>query len=174
MLFVDLDKLKIVKDYRPETFEYDIEFKDWSLLSLQTNAAEKVSHIFDGRDGSQLSASYVFNVAAPDVEEPEESFLTLVNILLATFFNYFCLDAGRKRERRLDVPAKLSNVNCSRALLKKAVNSLTVRDRFNITIKWNDLFFLLVDSKDINEEEIEFIHDIDELENTKEESTNVA
>lgn len=167
MLFVDLEKLKIVKDYRPETLETELNIGNWSFKGMKAWLEDCFQNFFNGRDLSQLSMNYVFTINAEPSEDEEENtdnFLTFVNLLLGVFFQYFCLDAGRKREHRLDVPAKLYGVNCSRVVLKKAVNSLTVRDRFNITINWGDLHFVLVDSKDFNEDEVEFIHGLDELE----------
>ena len=167
MLFVDLGKLKIVKDYRPETFETELKLDNWSFKGMKARLNECFDHFFNGRNDSQLSINYVFTLNAEplaDEEENADNFLTFVNLLLGSFFQYFCLDEGRKREHRLDIPAKLYGVNCSRAMLKKAINSLTIRDRFNITINWGDLHFVLVDSKDFNEDEVEFVHNLDELE----------
>ena len=39
------------------------------------------------------------------------------------------------------------------SILKKAINSATIIDNFNVIIKYKDLFFMLVDEKDVEPSE---------------------
>lgn len=166
MFFIDLKKLKIVKDYRPATWEFDVSLPiDVPALEVKHAVQNAIQELKRQFQDTPLAIDYVFNIMKPVEVDDEEEFYSLVNVFLLAFTEYFCLDQGRPRERRLDVPDTLkSSVNCSRSLLKKMINAQTIRDIFNVTINWNDLHFTLVDGKD-EEDAIEtnFIHDLDEL-----------
>lgn len=163
MLFVDFDKLKIIKEYTFDTQEWDVQIPDLSLRTIQTHGLKWCSEAFAAtRDSNELPIHYVINIDTPATLDAEE-FLCLTSSFIAYFFKGFCLDKGRKREHRLGVPKPLCAVNCNHFVLKQPINSLTIRDKMNLTIKCQDFTFMLVDTKEV-EDTNEFIHDIDELE----------
>lgn len=77
----------------------------------------------------------------------EEEFETVVNVILAAFFEIITgqLRFGRNRERRLDVPEELkTSVNCSMSLLKRAINYRTVVDKFQLVVNCGEFHYVLV------------------------------
>ena len=89
---------------------------------------------------ADLNPDKVYNFAFDLMAEQlsEEVFETVVNVLVAAFFQGMRIDKGRPRERRLDVPEELKVVNCSMSLMKRAVNYKTVVDKFQVQIDGND------------------------------------
>ena len=167
MLFIDLDKIKVISSYNFITKEIHstLDITNASISAMKEAFEEGVKKMFN-EPFSQVETCFTyvlpgFKSTVADKNEAE-AFLTAVNILVATFFKYITLDDGRKREHRLDIPDRLSCVNMSKGTLKKALNHQTRIQKFNIKIIYKDLIFLLVDSKDVPEKE--FVHSIDELE----------
>lgn len=169
MLYIDLENLKIVKDYHAENFNYILPsdlIDDTNMSLIETkqivhNVLQDVQYT-KGRLGAhyEIEIETMKNGAA--TEEEAEQFLTLVNIITLEFFhNFVNTSNGRKRERRLDVPEKLKTVKCSMGLLKNAINYETMRNKFNLIIKYKDLIYILIDEKD-DVIKNAFIHDAEE------------
>ena len=60
------------------------------------------------------------------------------------FFSCLLDEAGRARERRLAIPAALREVCLSASSLKRAINTKTKVDIFNLTIASGDLVYHLI------------------------------
>lgn len=143
MRFLYLTDIKVKKEFNYSTITLDLEISFNDGLKTMQEKAQKVLKPLFSRDVTALETLFYINLivtdAPSDSGEKEDFFLTFTNVFMAEFFNNICLDAGRPRERRLDVPERLkaaSNISCS--LLKQAVNSKTVFDTFNVQIEWND------------------------------------
>lgn len=168
MYFLDLEDLKVVKSFKFENvgIASDIDILNSNITELKNhfniqtdalfasinNAIETCFYYYIGEQYSMLCAT----------DEETEAFLGVVNTILVSFFDYIILDEGRKREHRLGVPEKLSQIKMSYSLLKKAINQKTKINKFNIIIKYKDLTYSLCDGDKI--EEKEFVHDVEELE----------
>lgn len=100
---------------------------------------------------ADLNPDKVYNFAFDLMAEQlsEEVFETVVNVLVAAFFQGMRIDKGRPRERRLDVPDNLKGcVHCSLGLLKNAINYRTLVDRFQLEIVGRGLVYILVGDYD--------------------------
>lgn len=87
---------------------------------------------------------------APETIDADD-FLHMVNMILAFFFKELCLDKGRNREHRMDVPENFKGLHASLASLKKAVNLQTKCNRFNISIRCGNFYYILCDTKETPE-----------------------
>lgn len=147
MLFIDLEKLKIVKEFNYQTFETEMSFGVNDAAAKIKAEAKKVASKLLAQHAS-VAAKYVINVRTDKVPYSED-IVSYVNIITAAFFEEFVLTGGRPRERRLDVPQEFQCAHISAGLLKRAVNTRTVADVFNLEINVNDIFhYILVDKKE--------------------------
>lgn len=150
MLFIDLNKMKIVKDYQYKIVsrEIDFDFEDQPLKKKTETIIDLCEEMIQP---SPLSISYEIHLAGEGVttESEADDFLSVVNMISMVFFANMITDEGRKREHRLDVPQKLLAVKTSRLTLKKAINQKTVNDVFNLTIYYKDLIYKLCDEKEL-------------------------
>ena len=140
MKFVDLEKLKIVREHNFATKEiglvlnhadtiFDIKEKVRCLLEdffVQTKI-EVYFHVYLTTDET-----------IKDLDDADAFFTTFVNIFTAVFLDEMCIKPhiGRARERRLDVPDTLKVATVNMSLLKRNINMKTYCDRFNIGIEW--------------------------------------
>ena len=100
---------------------------------------------------ADLNPDKIYNFAFDLISEelPEEVFETVVNVLVAAFFQGMRIDEGRPRERRLDVPDNLKGcVHCSLGVRKSAINYRTLVDRFQLEIISRGLMYILVGNYD--------------------------
>ena len=74
----------------------------------------------------------------------EDDFTSLVLLTSMYFFSCLLDEGGRARERRLGIPAALSEVCISASSLKRAINTKTKVDIFNLTIASGDLVYHLI------------------------------
>lgn len=152
MLFADLDKLKIIKQYNYQTQTQILG--DGSLLQGtigQIANAAKIASQSMLDTSPALECVYTFIIKGDGIASDEEvaDFLTAVNIVVGQFFNCLTLNEKRKRDYRLDVPDKLKALKINYGTLKKAVNNKTVADKFNVIIEYKDLKYILVDEKTV-------------------------
>lgn len=167
MLFIDLAKMKIIKDFNFKNESISFMFDPFSSVSVLkrqlTVAIEKLLS-----KPQPIECLYTIEVNSDDntVADDEDTgdFLTLVNIIDAVFFDVLCTNERRDREWRLDVPPTLKNLKISMGQLKNAVNYKTKIDKFNLVVKYKDLTYTLCDEKDKIVEDDNFIHSVDELE----------
>ena len=153
MLFVDLDKIKIVKEYHFETAATTIDFDiDASLMAQSEGLVDTFQKLIHPCRQPILYEVYIRSEGQATDEEID-SFLSAVNVITMVFFANMTKDGGRKREHRLDVPPRLMPVKVGRLTLKKAINQQTVNDVFNLTIHYKDLIYCLCDEKDMKGEE---------------------
>ena len=155
MLFVDLDKLKIIKEYHWQNYAVETTL-DTTMPAAKMLAELKVvcGRLFE--ETPAIAASYHIEInAAAQTEMTPEDFAGLVNIAVVAFFNAFIAEGGRHRERRLDIPEKLQCAHVSASLLKRAVNTKTRADVFNLSISCGDYHYILVDTTErISEDEV--------------------
>ena len=149
MLFADLNKLKIVKNY-----SYETETREIVGLNVD-DGLRRIKNICDAAIAdlkpSRLPVCYRFVVDAAasdlDASEHEMFFETVLNVLLSSFFGKFCLSNGRPREYRLSVPEGLDAAKIEVSLMKKAINHLTCTDIFNIIVEYKDMIYIMCDTK---------------------------
>ena len=147
MLFIDLKKLKIVKEFNYQTFETEMQFGINDAAAKIKAEAKKIAAQLLTQHAS-VAAKYVINVYT-DITPLAEDVVSYVNIITAAFFEEFVLTGGRPRERRLDIPQEFQCVHISAGLLKRAINTKTVTDIFNLEINVNNVFhYTLVDKKE--------------------------
>ena len=168
MYFLDLEDLKIIKSYKFENVGVagNIDIMNSNLLELKNHFDTQTDILFASVNNAIETCFYYYigeqNNMLCATDEETEAFLGAVNIILTSFFNHIILDEGRKREHRLGVPEKISQIKMSYSLLKKAINQKTKINKFNIIIQYKDLTYSLCDGDKI--EEKEFVHDVTELE----------
>lgn len=148
MLFINLEDIKIIKDFKYTTKEISTRINFDAAVSEAKKAFESALSQIISQD--PLAVHYVVNIEGEGVATDEEinNFLSIVNVGCAVFFSLFVTSERRDREWRLDVPAQLKVAKTSFSLMKKAVNYKTVNNIFNLTIKYKDLFFVLCDEKE--------------------------
>lgn len=126
-------------------------------ISIKINENMNINEIMDISEEAvknllaDLNPDKIYNFAFDLISEelPEEVFETVVNILVAAFFQGMRIDEGRPRERRLDVPDNLKGcVHCSLGLLKNAINYRTLVDKFQLEIISRGLVYILVGDYD--------------------------
>lgn len=153
MLFIDLNKMKIIKDYQFKLVSREVDF-DFENQPLRNKTETIVNLCQEMIQPSSLSVSYEIHILGEGTANELEidDFLSVVNMISMVFFANMIEDKGRKREHRLDVPQKLLAVKTSRLTLKKAINQKTINDVFNLTIYYKDLIYKLCDEKELKGE----------------------
>ena len=154
MLFIDLENLKIIKDYHYETVVQTIDF-DFENQSLKTCSDGIIDDIEKMIKHSPLAISYEIRINSDEgiaTDQEADDFLSAVNAIMMVFFANLITNDGRKREHRLDVPSRLTPVKISRLALKRAINQKTINDVFNVTITYKDLIYKLCDEKEMKGE----------------------
>ena len=145
MLFIDLHKLKIIKKFNFLNYECHIKLnKEDSMLKNKAIVKEACTKLCEEKPA--IAACYRIELDVNDVTE--EEFIGLVNLTTAVFFECFVKTGGRPRERRLDIPEKLTCAHISAGLLKRAVNTQTVTDIFNLVIDCGDFHYIMLDTKE--------------------------
>ena len=153
MLFIDLKKLKIVKDFHYNTVEREIKFNLDESVVAQSDAL--IGIFQEMIKPSPLAVSYIVDIQGEGLASDDEAyyFITAVNAICSIFFANMIKEDGRKREHRFDVPENLQIIKTSRSIMKKAINQQTINDVFNLTIKYKDLIYILCDEKTAQEDE---------------------
>ena len=145
MFFIDLDKLEIIENNNcsivSEKIEIDTDDATTVIASKARDICDKLLN------KNKWNKPVTFNVIIDSEPMEKEEFVTIVNVINAVFFEKIIVHKGRKRERRLDIPANLSSIHISVGLLKKAINYQTKVDKFNLTIRCNDLSYYMIDEK---------------------------
>lgn len=144
MFFIDLDKLEIAKAKKFTTITEEIEVDlNQSAVFVASQSREICDKFFSNKQTEPIN----YNLIITNKTIGEEDFIAIVNVFNAVFFEKLLTNGGRKRERRLDVPANFYDVHISAGLLKKAINTQTKVDKFNLTISCNNLHYHMVDTK---------------------------
>lgn len=148
LTYLDLEELEIKTislDEQIITKGMNVKIDDnmsVSELSLISKAAAKT--LIQELETDKIY-NFGFDILSNNGILSTETFETLVNFLLAAFFNELTTKDGRARERRLDVPDNLKeNVHCSRSMLKNAINHRTIVDKFQLEIVGHGLVYILV------------------------------
>ena len=153
MLFVDLDKLKIIKTYNYQTFTTlvnDIDMQHGTIKSIKDAVQIATQEWWETQPALEAAYTIIIDGEGEASEEEAENFLVVVNTIVAQFFQDFIkMGVGRPRERRLDVPEKIKPLKMNLSTLKRAVNFKTHTDQFNLIIKYKDLVYMLVDEKEM-------------------------
>lgn len=125
MKFVDLNKLTIVEKEDYKTIEITIDDID------PTMSAAKLGSLLKMKCGEILASNpqnythYRINLRG---HYTEDDFTSLVLLTSMYFFSCLLDEGGRARERRLGIPAALSEVCISATSLKRAINTKTKVD----------------------------------------------
>lgn len=152
MLFVDLNKMKIIKDFNYETRTGVITLNINEPLMAQSEPL--VKNFQDLIKPCGISVLYDITIDAdetPATDDEAEDFISVTNFLVGIFFANMIKEDGRKREHRFDVPEKLQPAKVNRSVMKKAVNQQTVNNVFNLVIRYKDLTYILCDEKEIKD-----------------------
>jgi hypothetical protein len=138
MKFINLEKLKITKAGLYKTKEVNIDLQESNtVFEIKQHIRDSFDYLFE-----ETALETLFDITIEggahvnSIEDADAYFTTVVNILTAIFFDSICIPKGRPRERRLDVPENLKTVAASLSLLKKAINSQTYYNKFNLTVDW--------------------------------------
>jgi len=148
MFFIDLNQLKIIKEFHFNTVSREIVF---DLEQSVIKQANELVEVFQSMiEKSPIAVNYEIIIKGEGTANEDEiyCFLSAVNAITTIFFANMILDGGRQREHRFDVPEKLLASKVSRSTLKRAVNQQTINDVFNLTIKYKDLIYILCDEKE--------------------------
>ena len=127
MKFVDLNKLTVAEKEDYKTIEITIDDID------PTMSAAKLGSLLKTRCGEILASNpqnythYRINLRG---HYSEDDFTSLVLLTSMYFFSCLLDEGGRARERRLGIPAALSEVCISASSLKRAINTKTKVDIF--------------------------------------------
>ena len=154
MLFVDLDKLKIIKDFHYETIARELQFDINGPLMAQSD--DVVDFFVDAINPCGIPVLYDITISSDytiATDDEVYSFISVANFLVGIFFANMIKEDGRKREHRFDVPEKLLPTKVNRSTMKKAVNQLTINDVFNLIIRYKDLTYTLCDEKEVKEKQ---------------------
>ena len=145
MFFINLDKLEIIANNNcsivSEKVAIDINDSATVIASKARDICDKLLN------KNKWNKPVVFNIIIDSKQMEKEEFVTIVNVFNAVFFEKIIVHKGRKRERRLDIPKSFFPVHISVGLLKKAINYQTKVDKFNLTIRCNDLCYYMIDEK---------------------------
>ena len=145
MFFIDLDKLEIVESNDCSIVSEKIEINTDDATTIIASKAREICDKLLNKN--KWNKPVIFNVILDSAKMNQEDFVSTVNIFNAVFFEKIVIHKGRKRERRLDVPKNLFSIHISAGLLKKAINNQTKVDKFNLTIRCNDLCYYMIDEK---------------------------
>lgn len=150
MLFLDLNKLKIIKDYHYQTQAGVLLLNIEAPLMAQSAKVIEFMQKIIVPCGVPVLYDITINASEGIATEDEaDSFISVTNFLISIFFSNMIKPDGRRREHRFDVPQKLLAAKVNRSTLKKAVNQQTINDTFNIIFRYKDLIYILCDEKDI-------------------------
>lgn len=138
--------MKIVKDFKyyTEIARIDLNMEDPVTVNKEKIAAA-IQPLF--KTQPLIAVNYYIELAVKMDNFTADDFLGLVNLVNSVFFTSFTTGKGRNRERRLDIPESLSSAHVSAALLKRAINTTTHTDIFNVTIQCGSYLYYLVNGK---------------------------
>ena len=143
MLFIDLDKIQIVKEKNSNIL--DINLKDLNWHESIFNLADQINAIVkESIKDLDCSTATRFNFIIADQDDPitqTADFESITNVILTVFCGAIAQNEGRPREHRLDMPWQFADVNIKRNLIKKLVNYKTTIDRFNIAVRSTNFFY---------------------------------
>ena len=143
MLFIDLDKIQIVKEKNFNIL--DINLKDLNWQDSIFNLADQIGVIVkDSIKDLDCSTATRFNFIIVDQDDPvtqTADFESITNVILTVFCSAIACNEGRPREHRLDIPWQFTDVNIKRSLIKKLVNHKTILDKFNIAVHSTNFFY---------------------------------
>lgn len=141
MNILNLDAMKIEKADHLTCFEANLEVNPHEpLCFLREHISADLRSFLSTVHEEPACLEIKLNSAA---EMGEDDFLSLTNTIVALFFTLIIKNLGRDRERRLDVPAKLTECHMSSGMLKKAINHQTQLNKFNLSICWKDYHYEL-------------------------------
>lgn len=150
MRYLDLNTLTVREEDALDVSYFLQKVEVWSGCTLSKMGELLKPHCdlmrqgLTSRDAAKVH-SFTFELRSSDGVIDADEFESFVNVCLSWFFAAFVEMTPRAREKRLDVPENLKqDVNCSLSLLKRAINYTTPIDKFNITIRCDDLRFELV------------------------------
>lgn len=141
MNILNLDTMKIEKANHLTCFTTNLEVNPHEpLYFLREHISAELRSFLSGVHEEPAHLEIKLTSAA---EMGEDDFLSLTNTIVALFFTLIIKNLGRNRERRLDVPAELTECHMSSGMLKKAINHQTQFNKFNLSIYWRDYHYEL-------------------------------
>lgn len=156
MLFVDLDKLKITKNYNFLTESRvigDSQLLQGTLAQVKDAVKIASQEMLATKPAIECVYNFVIEGEGEASEDEAADFLVVVNAIIGSFFSVLVKSEARERQYRLDVPARLKGLKINYGTLKKAVNNQTMTDVFNLTVEYKDLKYVLVDEKFVESNE---------------------
>lgn len=143
MLFIDLDKIQIVKEKNFNILDINLKGLNWHESIF--NLADQISAIVkEGIKDINPTTATRFNFIIADQDDPitqTADFESITNVILMVFCTAILQNEGRPREHRLDMPWQFADVNIKRNWIKKLVNYKTILDKFNIAVCSTNFFY---------------------------------
>lgn len=151
MLFIDLDKIQIVKEKNFNILDINLTNLNWqeSIFDLADQLKEIVKESIRDID---FTTATRFNFIIADSDSPitqTTDFESITNVILTVFCGAIAQNKGRAREHRLDMPWQFADVNIKRSLIKKLVNYKTLVNKFNIVIRSTNFFYYSIAEGDL-------------------------
>lgn len=139
MKFIDLEKLKVVKESWFKTKEIEVALNSQNTIFEMKELFRNALKPFFQEDVS-LATHFCLKIEndelIKDLDAADGFFTTAVNVFCAVLFEQLCKTTGRIRERRLDVPENLRVAAINLSLLKRAINYTTYYNCFTISAEW--------------------------------------
>lgn len=151
MLFIDLNKIQIVKEKNFNILDINLTNLNWqeSIFDLADQLKAIVKESIKDID---FTTATRFNFIIADSDNPitqTTDFESITNVILTVFCGVITQNKGRPREHRLDMPWQFVDVNIKRNLIKKLVNYKTLVNKFNITICSTNFFYYSIEEDDL-------------------------
>lgn len=151
MLFIDLDKIQIVKEKNFNILDINLTNLNWqeSIFDLADQLKVIVKESIKDID---FTTATRFNFIIADSDNPitqTTDFESITNVILTVFCGAIAQNKGRTREHRLDMPWQFADVNIKRSLIKKLVNYKTLVNKFNIVIRSTNFFYYSIAEDDL-------------------------
>lgn len=138
MNYLNLNTLKIEKEYNYRETEIDLSFAAEQPLGVLMKTAEE--QIKTSIVETDLPINYSFVIETECIDD--DTFTTLVNVITAALVKVQNQGTPRKRERRLDVPEKIKQYcYASVSALKTLVNNVCRNDCLMFTIDAGEYHF---------------------------------
>ena len=147
MEFINLNELKVTKEFNYTTIDMSLEITDLDML-VPGAVKEALLAFFSPLDEIKGEFIYYRINLIGEIADPGE-FLHYVNLINAVFFLKFTDKTKRRdKEYRLDAPEKLRKVHLGRNILKDCANYCTKCNVFNLEINAGEYKFIACDGKD--------------------------
>lgn len=145
MLFIDLEQLDIIESQDYRTIQINVALDSNNAAAEIKAQLDKACKSVTDFAATEWPIQYIINIDCPKIKM--DDFITICNLATMSFFAAMVTEGGRARERRLDIPTTMQKVHVSAGLLKRAINTKTVVNKFNLYIQCDKCLYKMVDEK---------------------------